>query len=104
MSWVCPASELVFSQSSAGFFSQADTESIAIDDFDGDGYSDVGVIILGENGTVPQVGIALNEGTSGVPGEFEAFLQATLPSPPPDSGSVGLLCGCHHDGQVQFRL
>jgi len=80
--------ELIFSQSPAGFFSQADTEFIAIDDFDGDGYSDIGVIILGQDGIVPRVGIAFNQGTSGVPGEFEAFLQATLPSPPPDSGSV----------------
>ena len=80
--------ELIFSQSPAGFFSQADTESIAIDDFDGDGYSDVGVIILGVDGIVPRIGIALNEGASGIPGEFEAFLQATLPSPPPGSGSV----------------
>ena len=83
-----PESALVFFQSLSGIFSQADTEKIAIADFDGDGYSDIGVIILGEDGTVPQVGIALNQGTSGVLGEFEAFLQATLPTPPPNSGSV----------------
>lgn len=88
VSVVASGPELVFTQSPAGFFSQADTEVIAIDDFDGDGYSDIGVIILGEDGTLPRVGIALNQGASGVPGEFEAFMQATLPTPPPLSGSV----------------
>src|ERR1700733_487824 len=74
--------------------SGADTEVIAIDDFDGDGYSDVGVLVLYEN----EVGIALNQGTTNPPedgtanpGFFNPFLLATLP-PNPDGDSSSAFC------------
>ncbi|HTZ60111.1 MAG TPA: VCBS repeat-containing protein [Acidobacteriaceae bacterium] len=51
----------------------ADNEEIAIDDFDADGYSDVGVLV-GEN----VAGVVLNAG-AGNPGSLGTFLQAPLP-------------------------
>ncbi len=51
----------------------ADREQIAIDDFDGDGYSDVGAL-LGEN----VAGVVLNVGASN-PGSLGTFIQAPLP-------------------------
>jgi hypothetical protein len=86
---------LVFTPSSfAGTGSGADAEVIAIDDFNGDGYSDVGVLVLGENlegfSNPPQVGIALNQGAAN-PGNLSDFLQATLP-PNPSGNTSSAFC------------
>ena len=51
----------------------ADYEQVAIDDFDGDGYSDVAAV-LGEN----VAGVVLNAGASN-PGALGTFIQAPLP-------------------------
>jgi FG-GAP-like repeat len=61
-----------------------DSEQIAIDDFDGDGYSDVAALLavetVGNTVVAALPGIVLNAG-SGAPGTFSAtFLQAPVPS------------------------
>ncbi len=67
----------------------SDPESIAIDDFDNDGYSDVGVLLQPyfyvESFTSPAAGIAVNLGAA-KPGAFDNFIQAPNPSsfPPND--------------------
>jgi len=67
--------------------SDPDDETIAIDDFDGDGYSDVGKLVGAATGG-PVVGVTLNAGASN-PGSFQAvindvdfptFITAVLPS------------------------
>jgi hypothetical protein len=71
-----------------------DSEVISIDDFDGDQFSDVGVLILGDSqlGLSPIVGIALNEGgTPPTAGTFAPFVQAALPTTLPD-GTTGNFC------------
>jgi hypothetical protein len=63
--------------------SNPDTESISIDDFDNDGYSDVGTLVSSysyQGVVTPGVaGVALNAGTSN-PGNFGTFIQAFPPS------------------------
>lgn len=55
--------------------SSTEVEFVAIDDFDGDGYSDVGVLLMADD----IVGVALNEGSS-APGMFAPLVQAQLPT------------------------
>ena len=64
--------------------SSADNELIAIDDFDGDGYSDVGVIVVPDEFTPsPIVGIALNElNPANGSRTFGSLIQAELPTAP----------------------
>lgn len=68
--------------------SSSDVETIAIDDFDGDGYSDVGLLTQEDNGLgniFPVTGITLNSGVSN-PGNFQLssfnthFILAPTPS------------------------
>ena len=86
------SSALVITTSFAGpDSSQPDTEQIAINDFDGDGYSDVGVLVLGDAPYyLPIAGIALNEGAS-APGKFTPLAQAALPTQLPN-GDQGTFC------------
>ena len=72
--------------STAGFVSDTDLETVSIGDFDGDGYSDVGVLITNQN----SVGFAMNAGSK-TPGVIGAFSQVTLPTTAPD-GTVGRFC------------
>jgi hypothetical protein len=67
--------------------SDPDSETVAIDDFDGDGYSDVGKLV-GASTSAPVVGVTLNDGASN-PGSFQTiinnvafptFIAAVLPA------------------------
>lgn len=59
--------------------SNPDDESIAIDDFDNDGYSDVGTVVGIGGFEPPTAGVALNAGASS-PGSFGLLIAAPQPS------------------------
>jgi hypothetical protein len=72
--------------STAGLFSQPDVERVSIDDFDGDGYSDVGVLLTNE----ASAGFAMNDGGAKA-GNFLTFSPVPLPTTAPD-GTAGKFC------------
>ena len=69
--------------STSGCDCSSDTETLAIDDFDNDGYSDIGVLIAPysyQSFYSPAIaGVAINAGSSS-PGTFGFFLRAPQPS------------------------
>ena len=72
---------LVLAQSSpaGNSGSTPDTERLVVDDFNGDGYSDLGVLVLGNDGVPAAVGFAINYGDGS--GSFNSFDEVTLPAP-----------------------
>jgi hypothetical protein len=54
-----------------------DSEVIAIDDFDGDGYSDVGKLVVGTTTDAPVTGVALNDGAT-APGSFQTVVNTVV--------------------------
>ncbi len=68
----------------AGCDCSYDPEAISLADFDGDGYSDLGVLL--QSYTISGIyysgaaGVAINAGSSGTPGSFNSFIQAPTPA------------------------